>query len=125
MARESIPDDVRRLILTSIISVPHLEAMLLLRNEPNQAWDSKRLAQRLYISEKGAGELLSELCAAGFAVPTEPETSTYQYHPRSEELREMIDRLAETYTKNLVEVTNLILFHKACGIQSDPGSDPG
>lgn len=49
MAREPIPEDVRRFILTSIISVPYLEALLLLRNAPNQWWESATVAQRLYI----------------------------------------------------------------------------
>jgi hypothetical protein len=108
MTREPIPEDVRRFILTSITSVPYLEAMLLLRNAPNQSWDRTGVARRLYVSAKAAGELLSDLCAAGFLVVTEPETPLYRYHPRSDELREMIDQLAEAYAKNLIEVTNLI-----------------
>jgi hypothetical protein len=83
MTREPIPEDVRRFILTSITSVPYLEAMLLLRNEPAQSWDRRSVAQRLYISEKAAAELLADLCAAGFLVVTEHETSMYRYHPRS------------------------------------------
>jgi hypothetical protein len=71
MNREPIPKDIRRFILTSITSVPYLEAILLLRNEPQSPWDSQRLTQRLYISEKAGGELLSELHAAGFLAVTE------------------------------------------------------
>lgn len=108
MARESIPEDLRRFILTSIISVPHLEAMLLLRGEPAKQWDAKEVAQRLYLSEKAASELLSELCAAGVLIVTGQEVLLYRYHPTSDELRQMIDRLADVYTKNLIEVTNLI-----------------
>jgi hypothetical protein len=107
MAREPIPEDVRRFILTSTISVPFLEALFLLRNEPELLWDSKGVAQRLYISEKAAAELLSELYAAGFVVSAFANP-VYRYRPRSDELREMIDRLAETYAKHLVEVTTLI-----------------
>ena len=121
MTREPIPEDVRRFILTSITSVPYLEAMLLLRNEPAQSWDSRRVAQRLYISEKAAAELLSDLCAAGFLVVTERETSMYRYHPRSDELRQMINQLAETYAKNLVEVTNLI--HSKTGKKAQQFAD--
>jgi len=82
--------------------------MLLLRNEPEPPWDARRVAQRLYISEKAAAELLSDLCAAGFLEATGPESPLYRYHPNSDELREMIDRVAKEYTTNLVEVTNLI-----------------
>ncbi|HSF32606.1 MAG TPA: hypothetical protein VLK82_19305 [Candidatus Tectomicrobia bacterium] len=120
MAREPIPEDVRRFILTSIASVPYLEALLLLRNASDQSWDSARVAQRLYISEKAATELLSELYAAGFVAATELETS-YRYHPNSAELRQMIDQLAEIYAKNLVEVTNLI--HSKIGKRAQQFAD--
>lgn len=111
----SISDDVRRFVLTSIPSVPYLEAMLLLRNEAAWTWDGKALAQRLYMSEKAAGALLCELHAAGVldvagvldASQPDP-ASSYRYAPGSAELRQMIDRLGEAYSKHLVEVTNLI-----------------
>ena len=121
MAGEPIPEDVRRFILTSISSVPYLEALLLLRSTPNQAWESMTVAQRLYIGEKAAIELLVELTAAGFIIVVESETALYRYHPRSKELRQMIDRLAETYAKSLVEVTNII--HSKTGKRAQQFAD--
>jgi Mn-dependent DtxR family transcriptional regulator len=120
MAREPIPEDVRRFILSSIISVPYLEALLLLRNAPDQSWDRTTVAQRLYISEKTATELLADLSAAGFIVVTKSESS-YRYHPNSDELRQMIDQLAETYAKNLVEITNII--HSKTGKKAQQFAD--
>jgi Mn-dependent DtxR family transcriptional regulator len=120
MAREPIPEDVRRFILSSIISVPYLEALLLLRNAPDQSWDRTTVAQRLYISEKTATELLADLSAAGFIVVTKSESS-YRYHPNSDELRQMIDQLAETYAKNLVEITNII--HSRTGKKAQQFAD--
>lgn len=38
MAREPIPDDIQRFILMTVTSVPYLEAMLLLHNEPMRKW---------------------------------------------------------------------------------------
>ena len=121
MAREPIPEDVRRFILTSIISVPYLEALLLLRDAPDQPWDSATVAQRLYISDKAATELLADLSAAGFIMVTEREAGFHRYHPNSAELRQMIDRLAETYAKNLVEVTNII--HSKTGKKAQQFAD--
>jgi hypothetical protein len=120
MAREPIPEDVRRFILSSIISVPYLEALLLLRNAPDQSWDRTTVAQRLYISEKTATELLADLSAAGFIVVTKSESS-YRYHPNSDELRQMTDQLAETYAKNLVEITNII--HSKTGKKAQQFAD--
>ncbi len=42
---EPIPEDLRRLILTAIPSVPYLEAMLLLRMAPERQWDTREVAQ--------------------------------------------------------------------------------
>jgi hypothetical protein len=108
MAREQIPEDVRRFILTSIPSVPYLEAMLLLRDESGRAWDSKRVAQRLYMSEKAAAELLSELHAAQILSVEEERAPAYRYQPAADDLRQMIDRLAAAYATNLVDVSTLI-----------------
>ncbi|WP_019142843.1 hypothetical protein [Noviherbaspirillum massiliense] len=108
MTRPQIPEDIIRFILLSIPSVPHLEAMLLLRREHSVQWDSKRVAQRLYMSEKAAHGLLTDLHAAGFLAQEDGEPPLYRYHPGTEGIREMIDRLADVYAKNLIDVSNLI-----------------
>jgi hypothetical protein len=107
MDKAIIPEDLRRFILTSVPSVPFLEALLLLRADPAQAWQQDTLARRLYIRERVAETLLDDLCKAGIA--TCPGTAgSYSYHPGSDELRDRIDRLADLYAKHLVDVTNLI-----------------
>jgi Mn-dependent DtxR family transcriptional regulator len=108
MDREGIPDEVKRFILVSIQSIPYLEAILLLRRESRHAWDSKQVARRLYMSEKAASELLLALHAAEVVVATEQQAPSFRYHPGSDQLRQMIDRLAEAYSNHLVAVTNLI-----------------
>lgn len=108
MYRDVIPDTIRRFILTSIISVPYLEAMLLLRSAPAQWWDGKKVAQRLYMPEKAAEALLDELHAAGVLAVTDGEPRSYRYNPTTDDLRQIIDELADTYAKHLVEVTHLI-----------------
>lgn len=103
---ENIPAHIKRFILTSIDSVPHLEAMLLLHADQQTAWDAKAMAQRLYTNDQKAGDLLSDLCKAGFAVAQ--SAGRYSYGPISSELREKIDQLCEVYSKRLLEVTALI-----------------
>jgi hypothetical protein len=106
MQDESISSDVKRFILTSIDSIPHLEAILLLRQDPDIEWDSKMIAPRLYISETKANDLLADLHTAGFAAIR--GNHLYQYQPITNELKEMVSRLAYIYAKNLIEVTHLI-----------------
>jgi hypothetical protein len=104
----SIPEDVRRFVLTSIPSVPFLEALLLMRADPAQSWSRDTLARRLYVRDKVAEGLLDELCRAGMAVPSPDGGDAYCYRPREEALRERVDRLADLYSTHLVEVTHLI-----------------
>jgi hypothetical protein len=108
MYRDLIPDTIRRFILTSINSVPYLEAMLLLRSAPDQWWDGKKVAQRLYMPEKAAEALLDELHAAGILAVADDGSRSYRYSPTTDELRQIIDELADTYARHLVEVTHLI-----------------
>jgi hypothetical protein len=109
MEKAPIPEEARRFVLTSIPSVPFLEALLLLRADPAQQWHSDTLARRLYIREKMAQALLEDLCTAGMAAPCEPTAvQCYRYLPSSETLRARIDQLADLYSKHLVEVTLLI-----------------
>lgn len=102
---DSIPDDVRRFVLTSIPSVPFVEAALLLRRQPAAALDTREVAAALYIQEAAAASLLQALCAAGAA---QCEGDRYRYAPRDERLAAAWDRLAEAYSANLIGVTHLI-----------------
>ena len=106
MSKTTVPDEVRRFILTSIPSVPYLEALLLLRAESSQPWDSYRLAGRLYIGEGQALELLQAMQQAG--VVTRREDGSFVYGPADAALVEVIDALANTYSQDLVGVTDLI-----------------
>lgn len=106
MSREPIPEPIRRFILACISSVPYLEAMLLLRTEPDRLWDSRQVAARIYAEEGVIQKILTDLAENGVLVAT--ATHLYRYEPTSAELRQTIDRLADVYAKNLVEVTDLI-----------------
>lgn len=108
-----IPEDLRRFVLTSVPSVPFLEALLLLRADPGQQWTGESLAGRLYISERTAQALLDELCRAAMARPCaspDPQARAHAYcfAPASELLRERIDQLADLYARHLVDITHLI-----------------
>lgn len=106
MAETGIPDAVRRFILTSIPSVPYLEALLLLRSNAQRAWDSFMVAGRLYIGEGQALELLQAMQEAGIA--RRMEDGRFVYSPAGGELAEVVDALAATYSHDLVGVTDLV-----------------
>ena len=109
MDKLPFPEDLRRFVLTSIPSVPFLEALLLLRADPGGEWHADTLARRLYVAERTAQGLLQDLCRAGMVAPcAPPQEHCYTYQPASGQLRDRIDALADLYARHLVEVTMLI-----------------
>jgi hypothetical protein len=110
MTSPELPEDVRRFILTSIPSVPYLEALLLLRAQPAHSWDAGELARRLYVPDRTAAELLQLLGASGIALRTEGgdgEGEGFRYAPPAE-LAALLERVAHAYATELVAVTGLI-----------------
>jgi hypothetical protein len=107
MTRELLPDDIRRFILTSVPSVPYLEAMLLMRRESATEWTASTLARRLYLGEKKAAEVLTQLREGGFA-NGDPAQGTMRFAPRDPSLAAIVERIAHWYARDLVGVTRLI-----------------
>jgi hypothetical protein len=105
MTNITLSDELRRFI-QAIDSIPHLEAMLILRQGGEQAWDENAIAKRLYLNTENAACMLSDLCAAGICIPATTE-SGFIYAP-TENLRELINQLAVYYAHHLIEVTNMI-----------------
>ena len=110
MSQKNLPEDLIRFINTSIPGIPFLEALLLLKTEPEKSWDVESVCNRLYLPTTMVTNLLESLCAAGMATE---DISHFRYQPRSDELRDLIDRLSESYQNNLVEVTGII--HSSTG----------
>jgi hypothetical protein len=108
MHREPIPEELHRFILTSVRSVPVVEAVLLFRAAKGEPLDVRRLAQRLYLPEKQAGEIVAELHEAGVLAREAELPDCYRYAPTSPELGAMLEMLAHFYASNLVDVTRLI-----------------
>lgn len=108
MADEFIPEDVKEFIVGRIHSVAELEALLLLRRDPQVAWGAEALAGRLYISPRETAEVLSHLHEEGLISLSGDEPVEYHYQPNSPEVASLVDRLAEAYAKYLVAVTHLI-----------------
>jgi hypothetical protein len=102
---EAIPDDLRRFVLTSIPSVPFMEAMLLFKALPGQPVATRSVAERLYVGEKQAALLVEQLRAARI-VEAAPE-GAHRYAPDAA-LAAMLDRLAHAYVHNLIGVTRII-----------------
>lgn len=111
MARETLPEDIRRFILTSIPSVPFVEALLLYRGAAGRMLETSEVARRLYLPEADAHALVEALRQARIveADPDDPaEPRRHRYAPVPPELAALLERLAEHYTHDLIAVTHLI-----------------
>ena len=105
MADDLISEDLRDFILRHIDSIAQLEALLLLRRNSGETWTPGKAAARLYISESEATNVLEHLCSAGLLSCSDGQ---YRFADQSDEHRQMVERLAESYGRHLSQVTNLI-----------------
>ena len=113
MPDNPVPPEVRLFIFDCIESVAHLEALLLLKDTPEQDWDVSSLARRLYIGHAEATAILEHLSTCELA---QRSGAGFRYHTRDAERRRLIDALAESHARYLVPLTRLI-HEKASGIR--------
>lgn len=106
--QENPPADaaVVQFILDEIESVPHLEALLLIRSSRPRKWTVEDLSKRLYISREGVRILLDDLIRRKLALFDAP-SSTYSY-AASEDRDRVIRSLDEIYRRQVVRVSQLI-----------------
>jgi len=108
MPREPIPDELRRFILTSVPSVPFVEAMLLFMAKEDAALSVDEIARGLYLPRGAALQVIEALREAHIvaADPAQPEAN--RFAPASPELDAMLRNLATFYARDLIGVTDLI-----------------
>jgi len=104
-ARQPLSDELRRFVLTSVPSVPFLEALLLLRSGTGQGWGAHRLARELYIPEQTAQDLLGLLRATSLVEQDEQGLCRFAAQGES---RKIVDELAAAYARDLIGITELI-----------------
>jgi hypothetical protein len=104
MTNDAIPDDVRDFILRHIDSIAQLEALLLLRANRETDWDVAQVAARLYSNEEEIKKVLTRLSEDRLL---SYKDGLYRYEC-APEMQESVRRLAETYRRHLIPVTNAI-----------------
>jgi len=106
MQRREIPEEVLRFIERRIDSVPHLEALLLLRENPEKPWSDGDIAARVYVSRERAQIILADLVRHGL-ISAGAAPATYSYNGAWDE-EQLMDKVAAAYGKQLVHVASLI-----------------
>jgi hypothetical protein len=94
-------------IVDYLDTVPHLEALLLMWQNPSTAWTAELLAARIYVSHPVARGILEDFRRHG-ALQGSAAEAIYAFDPSWDTQRQLIPRLAELYRRQLVQVTKLI-----------------
>src|SRR5687768_3173404 len=97
MAPSPIPEPLRRFILTSVPSVPFVEAMLLFRSNREAVVDTGFVARGLYIADSQAAHVVRQLVSARIVEPVGDPQRGHRYAPGTTELAAHLDALASFY----------------------------
>src|SRR5690348_2597639 len=99
-----IPDEVRQFLIKNIDSIAQWEAVLLMRVDPEKAWNAEIMAHSIYTTEQETARILEQLVARSIAV-RDTQAPAYRYHPDSAELERVIKVTAELYRQYLIPIT--------------------
>jgi hypothetical protein len=108
VSSEEFPADVERFINEQVNSVAQLEILLLLRSDSARQWTTSDVAGALRTTPETAAEQLATLRNQELAAQQDDAGQVYRYAPSSEELRQLIDRLAAIYEERRVTVITMI-----------------
>jgi len=105
-AMSNVPEPVRRFLLTSIPSIPHLELLLLLWRERREL-SVHELARRLYVEPQFAMSLVQDLLDADLVVRGSAENS-WRLLDSDEVLMELFSQLDRTYSRHVRDVAGIV-----------------
>ena len=97
---------VDRFIMDRIDSVPHLEALLLIWRDRNQASFAEKLAKQLWVRADVANNILQDLARDGFLdVGSKSGEYIYGADPETDRLVGLVN---ETYQRELIRISTMI-----------------
>jgi hypothetical protein len=108
----------RGLINEHISTVGQLEVLLLLRLRPDEWWSTAALDRELRLNEAWIARLLPDFCGRGFCEQSSEQPARFRYRPKTRELAQAVDALAQDYLIHRVSITNLIYSKPSPAIQA-------
>lgn len=103
-----IPEDVLRFLTEKIDSVPHLETLLLLSEEPDRTWTMEQIAARIYMSLDAASAILKNLQQHRLVTAEGTAPIKYRYDGAWDASAALMPRVIATYRRHLVQVATFI-----------------
>jgi hypothetical protein len=95
-----------------------LEALLLLRKEPDRTWNAVDIAKALYIPEDAAAALLLEFVRREFAKYRSSAAATIMYRAKDQNTDRLIEELQAAYQDRRVAVISLIYSKPLIKVQT-------
>lgn len=108
MISGAIPNEVEQFLLAAIDTVPHLEALLLIFQNPATVWSVEALAARIYVSDNQATAVLDDLTRRQLITRVQEAPPKYQFIARSQAQTELLHKVAQAYRTQLVQVARFI-----------------
>jgi hypothetical protein len=105
---ETLPPAVADLLSRSIETYEQLEALLLLRSSGDRSWDAEELGTALNLRSTFADAALEHLAAQGLVSREASRAHAFRYAPRDTALRETVERLAESYENQRLEIMQVM-----------------
>lgn len=102
------PAEIAQFIDQQIESLAQLEALLLLRREPERVWTVEDIAKTLYITPEMASTLLADMARHGYAKVVPPSDARYSYRAVDAHVDRLIEQLACVYQDRRVAVISMI-----------------
>lgn len=113
----AIDPEVEHFLLDSIDTVPHLEALLLIFQSATTVWTVVDLAARIYVHEKQASGILEDLTRRSLIVRVEQAPAKYQYIAPTEAQTRLLEKVAQSYRTQLVQVTRFIHSNASASVR--------
>lgn len=117
MSGGDLPAPIRAFIAENIRTVVELEALLLMHANADREWSAQELGRELRIDEQFARQELLDLMQRGLAACA-VQASGCHYAPRTPELNQTVNELAEIYAQRRVSVIQTIYARPSDPIQS-------
>jgi DNA-binding IscR family transcriptional regulator len=103
--RAEVTQEVLQFLTDHIETVPHLEALLLLWENPDATWTEAEIAARIYVRPETAIEIVRAFVRRGFVKPQSGGGYRYEsdWDPRN-----TMATIASAYRENLIPVSTFI-----------------
>jgi hypothetical protein len=108
MNSPDIPTTVLQFLAERIDTVPQLEALLLLWENPQRLWTEEELAGRIYVSRQVAAQILQALHRQQLIALEPAQSARYRYDSQWDPTGAIMPRVAAAYRTHLVPLATFI-----------------